>query len=310
MAGCSATREEIEREVARYRDLPTYPHGRVLDPLRRRAAAEVDVALSGSGGDDWFTGSPVHTADLLRDGRWLEAARQYRHDVALPGRGYTRAGLLRTAIAPLLSPPARAILRPLVGTRPPVHAWIRPEFAERVALRERLRWPPLKRARTLVQAEIHRTTNSLMQMIGDELEDRATSAAGLDQRDPFNDRRVVEFGFALPERQRWSAGRTKVVLRRAAAPVLPAMVLERDDKAEFSSTFVEALAALGGRPFFETLQTAAAGWVDAAVTRRMYDEMIGLYTQGRESYIPLVLALWSVAAVELWLNHQHKERSQ
>jgi asparagine synthase (glutamine-hydrolysing) len=297
----SATREEMEAYVERYQDVPTYPNGSVLDPLRRRAAAEVDIVLTGYGGDDWFTGSPLHTADLLREWRLVAAAKQYLHDVALPRGGYSAAGLLRTAIGPLLSPAARAVLRPLAGTRPRTYDWIRPEFAARVSLRERVRPPAPRRCRSHVQSAIRMLANSAQQVMGDELEDRAAAAASLEQRHPFNDRRLAEFAFALPESQRWSGGETKVVMRRALHAVLPPSVRRRNDKAEFTSTLVSALDVLGGRAFLSRLRCAEAGWVDAGAIRRMYDDMVGLYRRGDESYIPLADAVWSVAAVELWL---------
>lgn len=300
----SGTREEMDAYVARYQDVPAYPNGSVLDPLRRRAAAEVDVVLTGYGGDDWLTGSPLHTADLLREGRLLAAARQYLHDIALPRRGYSPAGLLRTAIGPLLSPAARAVLRPLLGARPRTYDWIRPEFAARVGLRDRMRPPAPRRCGSHVQSAIRMLANSPQQVMGDELEDRAAAAASLEQRHPFNDRRLAEFAFALPESQRWSNGETKVVLRRALHAVLPPSVRRRHDKAEFTCTLVSAIEVLGGRAFLSDLRCAEAGWVDAGAIRRVYDDMVGLYRRGDESYIPLADAVWSVAAVELWLRQR------
>jgi asparagine synthase (glutamine-hydrolysing) len=302
--GRSATRAEIETDVARFRDIPTCPNRSVLDPLRRAAAQEVDVLLTGAGGDDWFAGSPFHTADLLRQGQIAAAIRQYRDDVALPGRGFTRAGLLRLALAPLLPRAARAILRPLAGARRPAYAWIRPEFAARVRLRDRLRRPPRPACRTFVQAEIHRFANDVSRVIRYEREDRATCAAGLDQRHPFNDRRLAEFGHALPESQRWSGGETKVVMREALAAELPPLVRQRNDQAECASTLIDAIEALGGRACLYRLRSAEAGWVDGAVIQAMYDEMVGLYRRGHESYIPLANAVWSVTAVDLWLQQR------
>jgi asparagine synthase (glutamine-hydrolysing) len=145
-------------------------------------------------------------------------------------------------------------------------------------------------------------------VIGDELEDRSAAAAGLDQRHPFNDRRLAEFGFGLPESQRWAGGETKVVMRRALGGVLPESVRRRNDKAEFSSTLVEAIEVLGGRAFLSRLRVVEAGWVDGPVIQQMYDEMAGLYRRGQESYIPLADAVWRVASVELWL-HSKTQRS-
>jgi asparagine synthase (glutamine-hydrolysing) len=298
----SATEEEMKRQIACYRDLPTYPNGSVLDPLRRRAAAEVGVVLTGYGGDDWFTGSPLHTADLLSEGRIFTAVKQYWSDTALPSAGYSRIGLLRTVIGPVLPRAALAVLRPLAGTRPIRYDWIRPEFAAEVGLTARLRPPVPRPCRTRVQTLIRAGANCLQQVMGDELEDRAAATAGIEQRQPFNDRRLAEFGFALPEAQRWAGRETKVVMRRALKDVLPGSVLRRNDKAEFTPTLVETIRTLGGRSFFTRLQSVEAGWIDGQVIRRMYDQMTGLYSRGDRSYIRLADALWSVAAVELWLH--------
>src|SRR5205823_2514062 len=110
------------------------------------------------------------------------------------------------------------------------------------------------------------------------------------------------------ESQRWAGGETKVVMRKALGSMLPAAVRERNDKAEFTSTFINAFEALGGREFFSELRSAEVGWIDASVVRRMYDSMAGLYRRRDEAYIPLANAIWSVAAVELWLKDQQKER--
>jgi asparagine synthase (glutamine-hydrolysing) len=301
--GRAGTRAGMEQYAARFRDLPAYPNGTVLDPLRERAATDVDVILGGSGGDEWFTGSPLHTADLLRRGRVIAALRQLRADRSVPRFGFTAAYLLRTAAGPLLPAPARAMLRPFFGGPRPAYEWIRGDFAARVALADRLRWRGLPRSRTLVQSEMRMLAGLLMQTAGEELEDRANSIAKVENGNPFYDRRLVEFGFALPETQRWQGGETKVLLRRACAPMLPARVRERNDKAEFSCVFQEALTELGGRSFFENLAAAEAGWVDGGVVARMYDRMMGLYTDGLTAYISLVMSLWGIASVELWLRH-------
>ena len=310
LAARAATRDEIDRQIARYRDLPTPPNSTAMSALGRRMAAEVDVALTGDGGDEWFGGSPAHSADLLRQGRVLTALRQLRHDTALfPSHGYTRADLLRIAVAPLLPRALRRALRPVAGGYRPAHDWIRPEFAARVGLRERLAPHSPRACPTYVQAEIQASSDSVASVLCNELEDRTAVAAGLDQRHPFNDRRLVEFAFALPESQRWCDGETKVVVRRALGARLPECVRRRQDKVEFSPLFVEALASLGGRAFFARLRSAEAGWVDGPVAQRMYDEMLADYRRGRGSYTRAAGALWRIAAVELWITQQQKERA-
>ncbi len=106
-------RDEIAAEVARYLDWPAYPNGFAANALRRRAAsAGIDRLLTGFGGDDFFTGVEGPQSSFLR--QRLAACRE-------------RVG---------------RVLRPLLGvcSRQP---WIRPEFARRVDLTERVR--PLPR---------------------------------------------------------------------------------------------------------------------------------------------------------------------
>ena len=155
----------------------------------------------------------------------------------------------------------------------------------------------------MVQQEVDAITSSALQVVGDELEERAAAFAGLEQRQPFTDRRVAEFGFALPDTERRRNGETKAVVRRALAGDLPEIVRCRRDKAEFSHIFVEAIEQLGGRRFFEHLHTADAGWVDPAVALAHYDRLTALYRDRDGAYIASAGSLWAIAAVELWFRH-------
>ena len=148
---------------------------------------------------------------------------------------------------------------------------------------------------------MYRIATSLVQVLGDEMEERAASAVGLTQRHPFYDRRVAEFGLALPPRQRFDGTHTKAVIRRALADVLPGEVAGRRDKAEFSATYVDALASIDAAAIFSRLRSEEAGWVDGGVIRDMYRRMNQLYSRHDDAYIALVEPLWSVAALELWL---------
>jgi len=280
------SRETLALRAAQDLDIPPSPTSLVADPLRARAAsAGVRVLLTGYGGDDFFTGDPSSRLDLLREGRVVAWGR--------------------AMISPVLSHRVRGLLRPVVGARPPRRRWIRPEFVSRVALEDRLRPRPALPFATLEQRESHRSATSLTQILGDEVEDRTAHASGIDQRHPFYDRRVAEYGLALPVGQRSNGREIKIVIRRALADYLPPLVAARTtlaDKAEFSSTYVEAIEAFGGRGAFTRLRSEDAGWVDGRAVCRMYEDMIQLYTRGRAAYIALTEPLWAVIALELWLD--------
>lgn len=289
----STMREPVtpERSVftdaaARYLDVPPYPNSVAADALRASAVAGgVDVLLTGAGGDDFLAGIGRSPTVLLRRGRLLTWSR--------------------AMIGPRLPVRARDALRPLLGARPPRREWIRADFAARTGLDDRLRPPPAVSLPTREQQEMHAIATSLGQILGDEMEDRAAQASGIVQRHPFCDRRVAEFGLALPESERSAAGRTKILLKRALRDYLPEVVAAREDKAEFSSTYLDALAAVGGERMFATMRAEEAGWVDGRVVREMHARMLDLYRRGNESYIAYAGPLWAVAAVELWLEAAH-----
>ena len=176
----------------------------------------------------------------------------------------------RAIVGSFLSERARATLRPVLGARPVRRPWIQPVFAARANLEDRLRRRADLPFPTREQQNIHRGVTSLVQILGDELEERAASAAGVDQRCPSDDRRVAEFGLALPSSQGSRGQAIKIVLRHALGDYLPPLVAARTslaDKAEFSSTYVEALEAVCGRQAFVRLRSEEAGWVDGRVVR-------------------------------------------
>lgn len=286
------SRDDLVRQARQYLDVPAYPTSLTADALRVRAAsAGVRVLLTGFGGDDFFTGD-VSPVELLREGRVIAWSR--------------------AMVSPMLSERARGLLRPVFGARRVRRPWIQPAFAVRTALEDRLRPRAVLPFPTREQQTIHRDVNGLVQILGDEMEDRAAHAAGVAQRHPFYDRRVAEFGLALPASQRSSGGEIKIVIRHALGDYLPPLVASRAslaDKAEFSSTYVEALEALGGRQAFARLRTEEAGWVDGRIVRQMYEDMIRLYSRGGDAYIAFTGPLWAVAALELWLDAVSARRS-
>jgi asparagine synthase (glutamine-hydrolysing) len=272
----------IALETHRSLDVPRYPNSLAADPLRDRAREMgIRMVLTGCGGDDFFAGASEPLRDVVR------------------ARGVVAGA--RALVGPLLSERARRRLRPLFGARANC-PWIRPEFARRINLDERLRPLPAPPFPSREQQDLYRGATGLARVLGDEMEDRAAHATGVEQRHPFYDRRVAEFGFSLPSSERWNRGTHKVLLRRALARHLPAVVAARHDKAEFSPTFVEALEAIGGRPSFDRLRSEEAGWVDGVVVRRMYDDMIQLYRRGGDAYIAHTGPLWAVAALETWFE--------
>lgn len=60
--------------------------------------------------------------------------------------------------------------------------------------------------------------------------DRASMAVSLEVRAPFLDHRIAEFAAGLPVSYKLNAGKSKFILKKAVAPLLPAFVLKRPKK--------------------------------------------------------------------------------
>src|SRR5438552_1726703 len=180
------------------------------------------VLLTGSGGDEWLTGSYFHYADFLRRFDILSLIRQIRCDRefcrradTVPAIIFPSLALLRLGLFPLLPPAIQRVVKWAVR-RTGVPPWMQRQFAHRARLKERLRnGTSLRRFPTVAQAEIYRAITSGWACQGYELGSRSESRFGLEKRHPLSDRRIVEFALALPEEQRWRGEQPKFILRNA-----------------------------------------------------------------------------------------------
>jgi len=186
-----------------------------------------------------------------------------------------------------------------------------PQFARRIQLVERLRTEAFSRqSMSFAKEDTYNTATCGWQVHGAEMEERADSWFGLEQRHPLDDWRIIEFALALPEEQRGRRDQTKFVLRQAMRGLLPKTIQQRHTKAEFSVTFARALQCLRGEHLMDSLGIASMGWVDREQVRTMYRQIVQLYRQGQhEGYMTLVVPLWMIFGIELWFNTVFLKRS-
>jgi asparagine synthase (glutamine-hydrolysing) len=139
-----------------------------------------------------------------------------------------------------------------------------------------------------------------------EMQDRAAATSGLVLREPFNDRRLIEFALAIPEDQRWNARGRKITLRRAMADMLPEEILQRNDKAEFSSVFVDAIRTADPE-LFRVPMCSQIGWVDAGQVEEMYRR----FTENSDRRVgflhPNLWVLWKIVGMEIWCQTLYNE---
>src|SRR5262249_15255099 len=186
------------------------------------------VFLEGMGGDAVVSHGTGYLHDLAKQGRWLALGGEAHRLSQSFGRPTWR--ILRTVALSVAAPPVRrawptAQRRGLVG-----RTLIGADFARRVDVNERLRaaesaW--LGGGAQGARREHWRLLTSARFAAMLEALAAAAGATGIDTRDPFLDRRLMEFCLALPASQKIRHGQTRVVARHALAALLPPAIRDR-----------------------------------------------------------------------------------
>jgi asparagine synthase (glutamine-hydrolysing) len=276
--------------------LPTY----LVSEL---AAEHVKVALSGEGGDELFGGYYTYAADLLAD-RVAPFARLVRPLVErLPSSSakasfdYKAKRFVRAAHLPplerhhgwkeIFSPDARAELTGRHGAFDPVDV-LRTRYAETGGADSLARLQDVDFGVYLVDDLLVKT-------------DRASMAHSLEARVPFLDPVVTNFAFGLPAKHKVRGLSKKILLRKAAEPLLPREVVH-GRKRGFS---IPAAAWLRGElePFAratlspDTLRSQGF-FRPAPVTRLLDEHVAGAEDWSRQLWGLLTFTLWYERHVE------------
>jgi len=291
-----ALAEVFDEPFADSSALPTYL-------VSQLAARDVKVALSGEGADELFGGYYTYAADLLalRTARLARLARPFVERLPVSTRRasleYRAKRFVRTAHLPplerhhgwkeIFSADVRAELTGRRHDWDPVDA-LRERFAETEGAELLARLQDVDERVYLVDDLLVKT-------------DRASMAHSLEARVPFLDPVVADFAHALPTRHKVRGLGKKVLLRKAAASLLPRQIV-RGRKRGFS---IPAAAWLRGElePFArdvlseETLRRQ--GYLEPVAVRRVLDDHVaGRADLSRQVWGLLALTLWHDAHVE------------
>lgn len=286
---------EYLQDTERYLDVSDDPNALIGNDHRRvvRDRGSLTV-LTGRGGDAWFTGNRYAMADFVRGGKIRVMVVALRPDVTSGGYLDASRRLWHYGLRPLVPARARRVVGRAIGRHrsPP---WITTTFRRRIDLDDRIK-PSIPQAGTYASRYMSRYLDDGWVARQNELVDRSAAWLRQDVRDPLEDRRLAEFGLALPEEQRSKYRTTsKYVLREATVGLLPDKVRLRSTKAEFSQMFYEDLRLQGGAALYRDLAVARGGFVDGRAVSAMADALFAEgWTQHR------VRPLWDILAVDRW----------
>jgi asparagine synthase (glutamine-hydrolysing) len=265
------------------------------DALTRRMADDgCRVALSGVGGDEWLAGAYLHTADLIRNRRFVAGARQLWDDAHNPDVFHGMGVLARSCVWALTPEHFKRVVRRMRREPDRTPPGFDRAFAGDVALVDRITQAPLDtRFQTLAAAAVYRAALHPHGVYAWEETARQVSLFGCQLSAPLLDRRIAEFAMAIPEEQRSSGRLTKRVLRAATRGVLPDDVRLRRRKLDPGAALVAQLERLQGDGTLRKMELAEAGILDMAAIDRMYREMVHMFATGQNRYKVLAYRLWT-----------------
>jgi asparagine synthase (glutamine-hydrolysing) len=284
-----------EADVRMYGDLPSYPSSADAAPLFERARAlGVRVLFTGLGGDEWFSGHASHYADLVRRARFGRLWQGVRADLRAQnfnGWWHSTWNTVRPMLPDHILRAARRVAR-----HSPLPPWIRPSFATRVDLLDRVYRAPRRFGfPTHAQNELYREATAGFVVHGYEMLNRAVTTHELEVTHPLDDRRVIEFALAIPEEQRWRDGRRKAIVRRAAAAFLPDSVRTRNSDLDYDHPYRVALARLNARERLARPGALFDEWIDRRMLLEHFDRAMA--TPGSNTW-----PIWMALAVRLWAD--------
>ena len=290
--------ETFDEPFADSSALPTY----LVSEL---AARHVKVALSGEGGDELFGGYYTYAADLLalRVGRFAPGVRPLVERLPSSSRrasfDYKAKRFVRGAALPplerhhawkeIFSPDVRAELTGRRSGYDPVDL-LRARFEETEGAELLTRLQDVDLGTYLVDDLLVKT-------------DRASMAHSLEARVPYLDPVVAGLAQSLPTRLKVRGLRKKVLLRKAAAPLLPRRIVY-GRKRGFS---IPAAAWLRGElePFARDVLAPDTLRRQGFFRPEPVERLIDRHVAGEED---LSRQLWGLLAFTLWHEH-HVERT-
>ncbi len=251
-----------------YKEFPGYPNSAMGADIRELAREQgCRALLSGVGGDEWLGGERTYYAEELASGRLRNAYASLKTDWREAGAPSACWWLARYGAVPLLPAFAQDILRKGLAIyrryMSDYQPWLSPQTRRIVSQRMRTLAASYDNV-SFGRAGHRRQYGQVLgafPILARETEERLAASLGMELRRPFWNRAMVQFAFSTPERLRRHGEADRVLHRRAMASLLPALVLDRKDKADFMVAFRRHAGEITQTMPAEILQQRRCGWV-------------------------------------------------
>ncbi len=269
--------------------------------------------LDGVAGDNLCSYGTDYLAYLLRQGRWLAVlADAFRKDTTAGAYDSPWHLLHANARAAFVTDRLRKVKRRFwpAGNdycEAMKESAIRPEFAQRIGLEDRLhqlrRHHPIGLVKDPIQAHAQKLLHPYL-TVGLERYDRVAARFGIEPRCPYTDRRLVEFYLSLPLDQKDRRGWSKYLLRRSMSRYLPRDVCFRTDKNHLGWQFITALMNSHKTHLNRTITqdlSEVSDYVDEPKIRQANQNFQnGAASDNDRQYV------WEAAALIAWKDHNYE----
>ncbi|MBI1403139.1 MAG: asparagine synthetase B [Porphyrobacter sp.] len=284
------------------------PNLACLRPVVAAAAQRgVEVLFDGHGGDEVVSHGYGLLDELAARGAWRALLREARG--AADNYGRSRLVLARRVAARQQRRDARLIARLLApfdretahSANAPAHL-LSDELVAESRLRERLRAFAKPETAAGEQAQHRAVLSDPLQPYAFEVHAAFYASLGVAARYPFWDRQVVEFCLGLPAEEKLANGWSRLVLRRAMTGIVPASVLARRDKIDFTVHLARGLVR-HHRARIEALLGDPAGPLAPFIDREKATRLFAAIAADPDAAPGrAVQMVWRAVAMGIWLE--------
>lgn len=264
----------------------------------------IKVLLTGEGGDDWFSGINTHWPDLVRQGKFVQLAKEAIIEQPNRPRWRAFATALRYGIEPWVSKRKRdALLWQHLRLGDNIPAWVRPEWAQKVSLSDRKQhiekgfpFKSLDLQQRSARYHLARTHINFENVLA-----YATSRK-IELRHPFHDLRLTRFAMGLPEIILRRNREKKYILRQAMKGILPEYVRTRQTKAVFVPPVLAGLDHLKTKKDLDGLICFQEGWMDSNVIWKILQGYRSLKPGEPAHKSWHITPIWLAVSMNIWLQ--------
>jgi len=261
--------------------------------------SNIQVILSGIGGDECFTGSGYPYLDYFQKANF----HQLIQELLFQCRKGTTPALKKLIINlswPLIPNAIRSLLTKRIAKRH-IPNWLTKSFIDRIQLTNRIHkitpHPILSNLGDILTTSV--ITGANEQFFLESL-DRQRASWQVENRYPFLDQKIFEFAMSIPDYEKQNMGITKQILREQSTSLLPSLIRKRQGKAEFSHTFKQAFPHIYSHFTNSRNPIIKNGWVnknafDVAISRKK-----GLLSNKNCAPGANVWEVWFAFSIDLW----------